>query len=293
MSFAKHPSDLVDSARSGDLVPFVGAGLSIPCGGLSWDEILKVLIADLGRAVGYEDLMDEVRNGLAGVPGLRTDLIHDIESTFSKAIDPLMVAQVYENVFKRRSLINILLDSCRRIRGPSSTHDLLVSLGCQVYVTTNFDDLIEQAISRTGAVPRVVVKEEDVAYWNSGMIQVIKMHGSLVNPFEPDSVVFSRSDFEGYSIKHPSLDMLIQFLMSTGTLLLLGYSARDPNFLVVHDRVRYHLKRHKRQAYLVSFDMPDAVQDYWKEYGLYPISLDGASKVSSLLTWLSDLKALI
>jgi hypothetical protein len=39
--------------------------------------------------------------------------------------------------------------------------------------------------------------------------------------------------------------------------------------------------------------MPDVVQDYWKEYGLYPISLDGASKTSSLLTWLSDLKALI
>jgi hypothetical protein len=191
MPYPEHPSDLVDSAKSGDLVPFVGAGLSIPCGGQSWDQILRLLISDLAGAVGYEDLIDEVRQALAHVPGLRPNLIDDIESTFSKAIDPLMVAQVYENVFKRQRLITILLDSCQHITGPGPSHDLLVSLGCKVYVTTNFDDLIEQAIKKTGTVNhQVVVKEEDVAYWKSGVTQVIKMHGSLINPFAPDSVVF-------------------------------------------------------------------------------------------------------
>lgn len=294
MTYPPHPVDLLDSIRSGDLVPFIGAGMSIPSGGKSWDQILKLLIDELGTEFGYEDLLEEVQLAFgSSTTGVRSGLPGEVESIFRSTLDPLMVAQLYENVFRRRRLINVLKDACNGTTLPGPTHDSLVSLGCNIYVTTNFDDLLEQAIKKSGTAVQVIVKEEDVAYWRSGTAQVVKMHGSLRNPCDPNSIVFSRSDFEAYSVKHPSMDMLVQFLMSTGTLLLLGYSARDPNFLAIHDRVRFFLKLHKRQAYFVSFDLPQPIQDYWNEYGLYPISLDGSNKTASLMAWLTELKSLV
>jgi hypothetical protein len=294
MKYPTHPGDLVDSIRSGGLVPLIGAGLSIPRGGKSWDQILQIMIAELASTgFGHEALLDEVQLTLTSSPTLRLGLLDDVRTIFHRTLDPLMVAQVFENVFHRRRLIRVLTDACTSVSGPGPIHDLLVSLGCKIYVTTNFDNLIEQAIKKTGANPQVIVNEENVAYWKSEEVQVVKMHGSLIDPFDPDGIVFSRSDFEAFSVKHPSMDMLVQFLMSTGTLLLLGYSARDPNFLAVHDRVRFFLKRHKRQAYFVSFDLSEPIQDYWKEYGLYPINLDGTNKTASLLAWLTELKRLI
>ncbi len=294
MRYPIHPGDLVDSVRSGGVIPFIGAGLSIPCGGKSWDQILQIMMSELTATdFGHEVLLGEVQVALSGSPVLRPGLIDEVKSIFHRTLDPLMVAQVYENVFHRRRLITILKDICTSVSGPGPIHDLLISLGCKIYVTTNFDNLLEQAIKKAGTTPQVIVREEDVAYWKSDEVQVVKMHGSLMDPFDADSVVFSRSDFEAYDVKHPSMDMLVQFLMSTGTLLLLGYSARDPNFLAVHDRVRFFLKSHKRQAYFVSFDLSEPIQDYWKEYGLYPINLDGTDKTASLLAWLTELKRLI
>jgi len=293
MRYVKHPADLIDSIRNGQLIPFIGAGLSIPCGGISWEQLLKQMIKELNTELGHEILMQEVLMCLRSSVSPRLGLLDDVESIFLKLHDPLMIAQIYKDCFGTRRLISVLREICNNITGPGQAHNLLVSLGYHFYVTTNYDDLIEQAITNTGSVVQSIVKEEDVAYWRSREICVVKMHGSIINPFEPDSIVISRSDYEAYSLKHPNVDMMVQFLMTTGTLLLLGYSVRDPNFFALHNRVRYYLKEHNRQAYFITFDLPEIIQDYWAKYNLYPVSLDGRDKQASLLGWLTELTSLV
>jgi hypothetical protein len=254
---------------------------------------LQQLLAELQVEIGHEALMEEILTCASRVPGIRPGLLGDIKTAFARLYDPLMVAQIYAERFKPRRLIDVLRDMCRAISQPSAVHDLLCSLECRVYVTTNYDNLLERALSNSGVRAVPVFREEDLAYWTSSDVHVIKMHGSLADVFDPESVVITRSDYEAYSLKHPNLDLLIQFIMSTGTLLLLGYSLRDPEFLAIHDRVRYHLKSHKRLVYLIAFDLPEVLQDYWAGYGVYPLNLDGKDKEAAIMSWLTELKARI
>ena len=77
--------------------------------------------------------------------------------------------------------------------------------------------------------------------------------------------------------------------MSTKTLLLLGYSISDPNFIAIHEMVKYYLGENKRKIYFVTFNLTQDMEDYWSSYGFYPINLTGENKEVEFLNWMKKL----
>jgi len=96
--------------RKGNVVLFIGAGLSVGAGLPGWG----ALIRPLAERIGYQ------------------------------GDDLLKVAQYYENRLGRRALISYPRDRLDTTGvKPTENHDLLVRLPVNIVFTTNFDDLLE------------------------------------------------------------------------------------------------------------------------------------------------------
>jgi hypothetical protein len=113
------PDELVQAIAGGNAVLFVGAGLSRGAGLPGWTELLEPLLDEIDLPAG--------RRG-----------------------DLLQAAQDYENARGRDAL---LAHVCRETdvsdREPTGNHRLLLELGIDTWIPTNYDGLLEKTFERT------------------------------------------------------------------------------------------------------------------------------------------------
>ena len=223
------PEDLVKSLIRHDTVLFVGAGLSISAGLPDWHEMV-------GPLADHIDLPQDQRD------------------------DPLKVAQYYENRRGRNALIRYILERTdTAAKRPTPNHLRLLGLGCRTWVTTNYDDLLEQTL-RVGRMRFTrVVREQDLPYSTSEANTVVKMHGDRD---QPDTIVITRNDYHTYFRRFPRIVDTLSGLLTEKTFLFVGYGINDPDFNQIRAQIAFDLGRHQRMAYAVAFDADEfAVED--------------------------------
>lgn len=192
--------ELGSLARRGGLALFIGAGVSMSAGLPAWGDLithLKNRAAEVEHGIGAFELDDwsdlDKAELLRGVLGER----------FGTVVAEKVRAERY-----------------------GVSHAILAALGCREVVTTNFDDLYEKAASDVGGGAAVSVMPHGhlpvTGPW------LLKMHGSAS---EPNSIVLSRSDFVGFDAKSGPMGSILQSLMMTRHLLILGASMTDDNVL--------------------------------------------------------------
>ncbi|WP_324651021.1 SIR2 family protein [Georgenia sp. H159] len=195
--------ELAGRARCGELALFIGAGVSMAAGLPSWEALISTI------AERHDIDLDDVPSALDRAELLRRELGED----FGDA-----VAQ-----------------ESSRVSRYAITHSLLAALGCREVVTTNYDALYEKAvrdISGTGPVPVLPYDEP-----RSDSPWLLKMHGD-VN--DPASIVLTRSDFVRYDSRSRPMGSVVQSLMLTRHLLVVGASLTDDNFLrLAHEVVDF------------------------------------------------------
>ena len=194
-------SDLIDDAkRLGDLAAggslglFIGAGASIPAGAPSWEELLKGL----------------------GDPTKRRP------ENFER-LGPLDQAELYAGERGEEAIARHIEDLLEG-KKPALAHALLASLRCQNAVTTNYDDLYEQAMAARGS--RIAILPQERPDGNQPWL--LKLHGDLRHP---KSIVLTRRQFVRFSsISGPS-GAILQSILLTKHLLVIGASMSDDNLL--------------------------------------------------------------
>lgn len=195
---------LAELARQGDLALFLGAGVGIPAGLPTWKDLLEVL-----SETAQVDI-SELESDLDKAELLHLALGNRFGSEVASEID----------VTKRYAI----------------THAMLASLGCAEIVTTNYDQLYEKAfcdIAVGGEIPSLPFDRRI-----AGTPWVLKMHGDIR---EPGSIVLTRSDFVSYDAKSRPLGSVVQSLMMTKHLLVVGASMTDDNFLrLAHEVFAFH-----------------------------------------------------
>jgi NAD-dependent SIR2 family protein deacetylase len=203
-------ADLAVHARTGHLVLFIGAGVSRDAGLPNWDELLESLYrADTAGAqqisatekaklkgLDYRDQATLIEQMLGGREQLLATLAHEIGS------------------FTRIGL----------------THCLLASLGTREAVTTNYDNLFEQACA--GRHRRIDEALTVLPYGRvvEGRPWLLKLHGSLDHQNELDHVVLTRRDYMNLARDRSALFGIVQALLVTKHLLFVGYSLSDEDF---------------------------------------------------------------
>jgi hypothetical protein len=142
------------------------------------------------------------------------------------------------------------------------------------YFTTNWDDYFEQ---ECGATP--FVNADDFALWNTSGRKVFKLHGSVGNF---GSVVATDADYRRArkQLEHGAVGAVLKLMLATKTIVYVGYSFTDHDFLTIHRYISRELRQVTPAAYIVSIDRSSEAR--FKSLGLTPILTDAAHFVRVL-----------
>lgn len=197
---------------------FAGAGLSIPSGFVNWKELLHDLAKELGLDIDSEN-----------------DLIS------------LAQYHVNENGGNRYGIIRKILEEFTQEVQESENHKILARLPITSIWTTNYDKLIEQALTSEKKNIDVKFKEQQLLYTKPKReVVVYKMHGDIS---EPGSATITKQDYEQYFQTHETFINALRGELITKTFLFLGFSFTDPNLDYVLSRLHLRHGVEKRQHY--------------------------------------------
>ena len=109
---------------------------------------------------------------------------------------------------------------------PSPLHEQLLDLPWSDVFTTNYDTLLDRAVSQAPYRGYSVIrKPSELVYSNNP--RLIKLHGCIS---DPSSCVVTDDDYRNYPRDlAPFVNTVCQSLVEK-TLCLIGFSARDPQF---------------------------------------------------------------
>lgn len=196
---------LADRVRAGGLVLFIGSGASAGAGLPTWKDLLKELAERAG-------LDDDVGAAVLALPA------PDAADVISANLDGEDLGAIIAQRFKQD--------------GFALTHGLLASLRVPEAVTTNYDQLYENAClvphqQRLVVLPQRRRKGDEP--W------LLKLHGDL----EPSSsIVLTRDHYVRFDADSVPLASVVQSHMVTKHLLFVGYSLSDENFIRLARQVR-------------------------------------------------------
>ncbi len=266
-----------------DTVMFVGSGISMWSGLPSWSGFIEEL-AKYVEAFGEN--ADLVR-----AEAQRGDLLQAASYGFHKLTKP----QIGDFVRK----------ACRYGSAkPHSIHQKLVTLGPRCFVTTNYDNLIEESLRtwRTGlffrppVTNRQLTETAEIIHAHATDF-VFKPHGDAA---DGDSIILTREQYrqllpEGE--RHAALESL-KMLLATRPVVYVGFGLRDPDFLYVRDLLSNTYKGGIRDHFAIMADIHTEEVDYWRSnYGIHLVGYttterpDKSRDHSSLLNLFDDLLA--
>jgi hypothetical protein len=211
---------LADLARAGQLVVFMGAGVSRSAGLPDWKELLEQLATSA-------QLTGDLKESLLDLP----------------AED---AAQVIGQALTRRRLPERIVELLGEQTRYGLGHSILASMRLPEAVTTNYDTLYESACegSHDGGV-RVLPREglrvgEESGKGASRPAWVLKLHGDVA---KPETIVLTRSQYFAFHADSSPMASVVQAAMVTRHIMFVGYSVSDLNFIRLAYQVRALFER--------------------------------------------------
>lgn len=189
-----------------DAVVFVGSGVSMWSGLPSWSGLIEELSREL-QALGlrHQAVDEELKAG-------------DLLLAASYGIDQMTPQE-------RCGFLRRVIDTTKV---PSDLHDELVRLGPTCFVTTNYDHLIERALSAAGGRTDVVTPANTLEI--PSILQarstnfVFKPHGDISNC---DTIVFSREDYRRQVGDRRASFEAMRMLFASRPVVFVGFGLRD------------------------------------------------------------------
>jgi hypothetical protein len=247
--------EIVDLLKKGQVIPFLGAGVNFGArpSGASWDEKTSAFLpsgAELSRF-----LADKIR-----FPSKDEHDLTDLAKVASYFVETSARQRLRERLQK------IFDTNC----APSDIHTYLAEVSRDtplLIVTTNYDDLTEQAFKKSGRPYDLVIYPTDrqdvaasVLWWKHGAEEplavppnnliidleettvIYKMHGSVDRQKRNwDSYVITEEDYVDFlsrMINNGAVPALFMRHFHTRHFLFLGYGLRDWNLRVVLKNLR-------------------------------------------------------
>lgn len=194
--------DLLESYREGNVILFVGAGVSKNLDLPTWSE----LISHIADELGYDP---------------------EIYKSFG---DSLALAEYYRvktgSIGPLRSWMDTNWHSAIQELHNSEIHKLIANSKFPIVYTTNYDRLLEKSYELYDKTYTKIARVSDIAKIKNGVTQVIKFHGDFDND---DTIVFGESSYyERLEFETP-LDIKLRSDVLGKSVLFVGYSLTDVN----------------------------------------------------------------
>lgn len=219
-----------DACKQDKLVIFVGAGVSANSGVPLWGRLIESLKQDLPEALKEET-------------------------------DALKIAQLYKDSRGDKEYIEKIKETLMYGKtSPNLIHYAILDLKPCHIITTNYDDLIEQAVLQKFQQYYVIRRDADlpyVQYQNT----LIKMHGD----FEANNIVLTENDYYNYSTNFPLIQSYVQSLFASKLILFVGFSFNDINLKIILNSVSNILQENMQRVYLLTDNDVDPIQRTYYE----------------------------
>jgi hypothetical protein len=210
-------SILSDEIVKNRLIVFVGAGCSVSVGLPSWREVI-------------DDLLKEYQ-----IETKDTDLLR-LASRIEREVGKL---KLREDIAER---LRIRPDT------ESGLHDKLVRLDVNLFVTTNYDHLLEDVFRKNGYSPVVIMDDKDLPSVDPDKKTIVKLHGDTDSA---SSMVISKPDYIGYKTSHKGFVEWLNAIVGQNTVLFLGTSFDDPRLNDADDHVVGLFGDFRRQPFIL------------------------------------------
>ncbi len=223
------------------------------------------------------------------------DLIHELQKCLygdtKKNEDYLVLAEKFYNQFGESFYYQTLKSLIPNNAKPNDLHLGIAKLNIKNLITTNWDNLFEQAINEEGRFFNIIKSDKDIGS-STGFAKFIKMHGSL----DENNIVFKEQDYLEYSKHFPLIENYIKGVFSTDTVILLGYSLSDQNVKQVISWVNSHSKSVKPIYFIKTAKEFDRIEfEFYKNKNIHILYtqelFEKKGHYEELLSFLKEIKA--
>lgn len=197
----------------------------------------------------------------------------------------LRIAEEVKCVYGKKGLTDLIKESINDSNlEPSDLHlQLLKYPWCDVF-TTNYDTLLERAADQLydqGYYAYTTITE-DAEMGLSSSPFLVKLHGDLK---KPESIIITEEDYRTYPTSHQAMIGYIRHAIMMKTLVLIGFSGNDPNFIQWLGWVKDALSNNQRKVYLLTVDsFSDSVVRTFEEKNVIIVNLRGLAGKNAKVT---------
>lgn len=241
------PKPLLNDFIKNRVVPFVGAGFSKNA------EIPKGL-----SMPNWNELGELAANEI-------TDYDYDK--------NPIDALSYYESLYSRTKLVEFLMDILHvgEIR-PGETYIEFCKLFTGTICTTNYDFLLEEAMSSLQRPVSTIVTEDRLTVNTPFENRILKLHGDFNHP---EKMVITEHDYDMYLENNPVFATYVSNLFITNTMLLIGYSLDDDDFRSIWQILNNRLGGMAQPAYCLVVGASQAQIARYARRNIHVISLPG------------------
>lgn len=189
------------------------------------------------------------------------------------------VALFYEIARSRRQLVDAVKDAVQTGKRPSPMLRALAELGFPLVITTNYDQLFENALIATGKQPRVAVytpnlePTTDYRDPTADSPVVFKIHGDILRP---ETIVVTDEDYIQFVLRMSSKDpydpvpLTLKYYLTGWTTLFVGYSLLDYNLRLLFKTLRWKIDNASvPDMYSVDYQPDPLIFDVWHNQRRY------------------------
>jgi hypothetical protein len=237
-----------------DTVLFVGSGISLWSGLPTWSGFIEELATFVEGSGANADLVR--------AEAQRGDLLQAASYGFYKLTKP--------------HICDFVRQACRYgVAKPHEIHRKIVSLGPRCFLTTNYDNLIEESLRHwqpdrfyRPVTNRQLTELAEIVHARATDF-VFKPHGDAN---DSESIILTREQYRLLlpgGERHAALES-VKTLMASRPIVYIGFGLRDPDFMYVRDLLSNTYQGGIRDHYAIVADALDAEIDYWRiNYGIH------------------------
>jgi hypothetical protein len=237
---SKHIRHIINANNDNSLAIFVGAGISMSSN------------TNTFKLPSWNDLIHE----------MKVELDEENEN------DYLKLAQLYYLAFGEFSYYKKIKNFFPEFIKPSIVHKLIFELNPHIIITTNWDTILERTIEENAFIYDTICSDNDLVK-SSIQNKLIKMHGDFKN----HNIVFKEDDYINYQYNFPLIENFVKSILSTHTVLFLGYSYNDINLKQILKWIKNHSDV-RPPMYLTTFSNNISQNKYLENHGIRTLILN-------------------
>ena len=189
------------------------------------------------------------------------------------------VALFYEIARSRHQLVNAVTDAVQTGKRPSPMLEALARLDFPLVITTNYDQLLENALRAAGKEPRVAIytpRLEPTTDYRDPTAEspiVFKIHGDVSRP---ESIVITDEDYIQFVLRMSNKDpydpvpLTLKYYLTGWTTLFVGYSLLDYNLRLLFKTLRWKIDGASMpDMYSVDYHPDPLIFDVWHNQRRY------------------------